>query len=448
MDHLALIPHFGNGRGRLARHGRAVVYSVADPVASAAVASWCTFVGDRPAGDALDDLGRILQRSAISALAAFVEDGDGLEVLTAGGAPISADGAPLAGTQLPHRQRVTAASIELLATGTLADDPLLDFVEGVVAADGFSLRRSAAAPAPWADAGGAMAQSAPAAAAQPAAEQPAPTEVPPPADTAAPAMAGMPGGAGVMAGAAAAAGVPSADELAAMGEPEVMIDPGVVETPAGVVSLLAGDDDLPAAEPLPIAGGPAPEPGPMAAPAPAADGTPGPAATEPVAVTPAPQPGHVMVAGLRCARGHFNDPRARFCATCGIAMHQASFVLTEDVRPPLGVITFADGTFYSVAGNLVFGRDPEDDPAIRAGAATPATLVDPQNTISRVHAEVRAIDWDVYLVDRGSTNGTFVWNAAAQQWDRLVPDQPRVIEPGAQISFGRLVAAFDSGLRP
>ena len=129
-------------------------------------------------------------------------------------------------------------------------------------------------------------------------------------------------------------------------------------------------------------------------------------------------------------------------------MHQASFVLTEDVRPPLGVITFADGTFYAISGNLVFGRDPDDDPAIRAGTASPAVLVDPANTISRVHAEVAAIEWDVYLVDRGSTNGTFVWNAPAQQWDRLAPDQPRVIEPGAQVSFGRLVAAFDSGLRP
>jgi hypothetical protein len=272
------------------------------------------------------------------------------------------------------------------------------------------------------------------------------------------AQAGMPGGAGAMAGAAAAAVAPSAEELADAGEPEVSIDPGVVETPAGVVSLLAGaDDELPPAEPLPIAGGPPADPAGLPADeptlAPAANAAaereaPPDAPTEAMAPTPAAQPGHVTVSGLRCARGHFNDPRARFCATCGIAMHQASFVLTEDVRPPLGVITFADGTFYSVAGNLVFGRDPADDPAVRTGDAAPATLVDPANTISRVHAEVRAIDWDVYLVDRGSTNGTFVWNAAAQQWDRLAPDQPRIIEPGAQISFGRLVAAFDSGLRP
>jgi len=75
-------------------------------------------------------------------------------------------------------------------------------------------------------------------------------------------------------------------------------------------------------------------------------------------------------------------------------------------------------------------------------------LLDSQNTLSRVHAEVRATERDVYLLDRGSTNGTFVWNPGAQQWERLAPDQPRVIEPGAQISFGRLVAAFDSGLRP
>jgi hypothetical protein len=441
MDHLVLIPHFGHGRGRLARNGRAVVYAVADPVANAAFASWCALVGDRPAADALDDLGRLLPRSAVSALAAFVADGDALEVLTAGGAPITVDGDPLADGPAPQRRRLTVATaVELMTSGTLADDPLLDFVEGVVAADGFTLRRRAAGPTPWSVAEPAEPAAAPVA---------DPTEAAP-AVGSAPVQAGMPGGAGAMAGAAAAA-APSADELAELGEPEVSIDPGVVETPAGVVSLLAGaDDDLPAAEPLPVAGGPAPDSG-IAAPE-ASDspepGAPPDAATEPMAVTPAARPGHVTVSGLRCARGHFNDPRARFCATCGIAMHQASFVLTEDVRPPLGVITFADGTFYSVAGNLVFGRDPDDDPAIRSGEATAATLVDPANTISRVHAEVRAIEWDVYLVDRGSTNGTFVWNAAAQQWDRLAPDQPRVIEPGAQISFGRLVAAFDSGLRP
>jgi hypothetical protein len=421
MDHLTLVPHFGQGRGRLARNGRAVVYAVADPVANAAFASWCGLVGDRPAAEALDDLGRVLQRSAVSALAAFVVDGDALEVLTVGGAPITVDGGPLADDAAPARRRLTAATtIQLMVGGTLADDPLLDFVEGVVAADGFTLRRSAAGPTPWADA------------AEPAAA------VEPPAKVAADPTASAP--------------APSAEALADAGEPEVSIDPGMVETPAGVVSLLAGaDDELPAAAPLPIAGGPGPQPAGAAAPdatlPPEAGAAPD-ATTEAIAATPAAQPGHVTVSGLRCARGHFNDPRARFCATCGIAMHQASFVLTDDVRPPLGVITFADGTFYSVAGNLVFGRDPADDPSVRTGDATAATLVDPANTISRVHAEVRAIEWDVYLVDRGSTNGTFVWNAAAQQWDRLVPDQPRVIEPGAQISFGRLVAAFDSGLRP
>lgn len=430
MDHLVLIPHFGNGRGRLARHGRTTVYAVADPVASAAIASWCSLVGDRPASDALDDLSRLLQRSAVSAIAAFVADDGGIEVLAAGSAPITVDGAPLADHPAPARRRLTdAAVVQLLATGQLADDPLLDFVEGVVAADGFTLRRSAAGPTPWED-------EAPMAAAMGAGvEQPAMAEAPAASD--APAM-----------GEAPAMGMPPATEPAmAAEEPEVSLDPGVVNTPAGVVSLLAGDvDDLPDAEPLPIAGGPAPVAGatPAAAPAPGADPN---AGTEPIPVT-TPRPGHVTVAGLRCARDHFNDPRARFCATCGIAMHQASFVLTEDVRPPLGVVTFADGTFYSVAGNLVFGRDPEDDPSIRSGAAAPAMLVDPANTISRVHAEIRAVDWDVYLVDRGSTNGTFVWNAGAQQWDRLAPDQPRIIEPGAQISFGRLVAAYDSGLRP
>lgn len=467
MDHVVLVPHFGAGRGRLARSGRATVYSVADAVGSAAFASWTGLVGDRPAGEMLDELARLVPRSAVSALAAFVSDGDGLEVLTVGGAPITVDGRPLSASPSMQRQRIDgAATIELLATGQLADDPLLDFERGVVAADGFTLRRSVAGPTPWEQPLAAAEMATPAAAAMTPAAGAAPmAAAPEPAAAPAAAPEPAPGAAaahdGQMAASAAAAVAAGHDHDPAGhdhdghdhdGHDHMAPAAAAAAAPAGLVSLLVGDDDLPEASPLPVAGGPAPvaaEPAPaMAEPSSATTG-PAPAGAPAAEAAAAPAgPPVVRVAGLRCARDHFNDPRARFCAVCGIAMHQASFVLTEDVRPALGVITFADGALYSVTGNLVFGRDPDDDPSVRAGTATPAVLVDSQNTISRVHAEVRAVDWDVYLVDRGSTNGTFVWNAAGQQWDRLAPDQPRLIEPGAQISFGRLVAAFDSGLRP
>jgi hypothetical protein len=155
----------------------------------------------------------------------------------------------------------------------------------------------------------------------------------------------------------------------------------------------------------------------------------------------------VKVKGLVCSRGHFNDPRTRFCAICGIAMHQTSFILTEDIRPPLGVLVMSDGSYHTLVTSLVFGRDPDDDPEVREGRAQGVTLIDPGNTISRVHAEIRAVDWDVHIVDHGSTNGTFLWNGERQQWDRLVPNQPVALSPGSHVAFGRLTATFESSAR-
>jgi len=155
----------------------------------------------------------------------------------------------------------------------------------------------------------------------------------------------------------------------------------------------------------------------------------------------------VQVKGLVCARGHFNDPRTRFCAVCGIAMHQTSFILTEDTRPPLGVLVMSDGTYHTLITSLVFGRDPDDDPEVREGRAQGVTLIDPGNTISRVHAEIRGVDWDVHIVDHGSTNGTFLWSNDRQQWDRLAPEQSVPLTPGSHVSFGRLTATFESSAR-
>ena len=172
-----------------------------------------------------------------------------------------------------------------------------------------------------------------------------------------------------------------------------------------------------------------------------------PTAAMPAAAPAAAGPQPVKVKGLVCARGHFNDPRTRFCATCGIAMHQTSFILTEDVRPPLGVLVMSDGAYHTLVTSLVFGRDPDDDPEVREGRAQGVTLIDPGNTISRVHAEIRAVDWDVHIVDHGSTNGTFIWSAERQQWDRLTPNQPVPLQPGSHVAFGRLTATYESSNR-
>ncbi len=394
-----VVPHHGAGAGRLVRQGRTVLFTTGDGPATAALVGWCRFVGDRSAADVLADLGRVVDAGpAVGPFVLVVLDDDGVEIAASGGLPLAVRTAAgvevVAGEGLQRRSVPGVEGLWLVPDGSVAD-PLLELERGVVAASGFEVRisRPAAAGA-WA---------------------------PPPA--------------------AEAALAPQ------------------------VVSLLTPDDELPPAEPLPVAVAPAPapepEPAPAPAPAPAPEPAPEPAPAAAVPDTPAPPaPGgsivepmepaddeHVHVQGLRCSRDHFNDPRVRYCAVCGIAMHQASFILVEEMRPPLGVLTFSDGSHRSLARTVVLGRDPVDDPAVLRGEATAVPLADVTNTLSRVHAEIRLLGWDVLIVDRGSTNGTYVWDEARQAWDRLVPEQPRALVPGTHVAFGRQAATFESPLR-
>ena len=431
MQSFTLIPQQGAGRGRLVRVGNTIMYSAGDAAAASALIGWCRLVGDRPAAEVMAELGRLSAgASTLGPFVAVVIGDHGLDVLSQGGVPLSAqteNGSQAVGDGQTHLHDATSLN---LLIGDSPVDPLLTLSDGVVAADGFSLRAKATASLPW----GSPAPAAPApqmdqtGGVQMSAPSPAPTPEP---------------------AAAAPAPVPV---------PEA---PAAAPAVAAMVSLRdTAGDDLPVAQPLPVATpaaatpAPAPAPVPAAAepvlaataamPAVAAQPAAAPSPT-PAAAASGPQP--VKVKGLVCARGHFNDPRTRFCAICGIAMHQTSFILTEDIRPPLGVLVMSDGSYHTLVTSLVFGRDPDDDPEVREGRAQGVTLIDPGNTISRVHAEIRAVDWDVHIVDHGSTNGTFLWNGERQQWDRLVPNQPVALAPGSHVAFGRLTASFESSAR-
>ncbi|MEU2102055.1 MULTISPECIES: FHA domain-containing protein [unclassified Nocardia] len=154
--------------------------------------------------------------------------------------------------------------------------------------------------------------------------------------------------------------------------------------------------------------------------------------------------GHrVIVQGFQCARRHHNDPRVSFCAVCGIRMDQLTCVLSAGVRPPLGVLLLDDGTSFVLDSDCVLGREPEHSEAVARGAR-PVRLEDSSGGMSRAHAEIRLLDWDVTVVDGGSTNGTHIRHPGRQDWVRAVPGQPIVLAPGAQIQLGGRVLTFDS----
>jgi hypothetical protein len=156
--------------------------------------------------------------------------------------------------------------------------------------------------------------------------------------------------------------------------------------------------------------------------------------------------GQVVVQGVVCPRGHFNDPRARFCSSCGISMAHQTRTLVPGPRPPLGVLVFEDGTTYSLSSNYVVGRQPETHPLVQSHQALPLVLEDGRRTISRAHAELRLDGWDVHFVNLSGTNGSYLWDQQYQQWMALAPGQPVVLAPGMRIAMGQRTAIFESAL--
>jgi hypothetical protein len=113
---------------------------------------------------------------------------------------------------------------------------------------------------------------------------------------------------------------------------------------------------------------------------------------------------HVDVSPGRQSAGHSRSrPKA---AWGGTSMTAASSHELEGPRPPLGVLLLDLGGTFVLDGDIVIGREPEVDHDVTSGLAHPLILDEPAQRVSRRHARITVIDWDVFVMDLGSTNGT------------------------------------------
>ncbi|WP_040794596.1 FHA domain-containing protein [Nocardia higoensis] len=211
--------------------------------------------------------------------------------------------------------------------------------------------------------------------------------------------------------------IPPAREAAAAapGDPD---DPTRTSAPT---SMMDSVDDRPSATPKPTTGtNPAPRPDPEL--------------QRRLEATARATALTVKVLGFKCARAHPSDPRSAFCTVCGMPVDQTQ-ALIEVVRPPLGMLVLDDGMTYMLAADAVLGRDPEHSDAARQGLV-PLKVDDASGGMSRAHAEIRLLNWDVTVVDRGSTNGTRIRLPGYRDWIRLNPYQPMTLIPGSEIMLG------------
>lgn len=154
----------------------------------------------------------------------------------------------------------------------------------------------------------------------------------------------------------------------------------------------------------------------------------------------------VKVMGFKCARAHPSDPRSAFCTVCGMPVDQTQ-ALIEVVRPPLGMLILDDGMTFMLAADAVLGRDPEHSEPAQRGLV-PLRIDDSSGGMSRAHAEVLLLNWDVTVLDRGSTNGTRTRLPGYRDWMRLTPNQPMLLVPGTEIMIGNRVLRYEQAAPP
>jgi hypothetical protein len=153
--------------------------------------------------------------------------------------------------------------------------------------------------------------------------------------------------------------------------------------------------------------------------------------------------GAPIIEGVYCQNGHFEDPQALSCATCGIAMDQQQQPVYGS-RPPLGVLLLDDGSVFQLDADYIVGREPGLDDSVAAGQSRPLRVTDDSGIVSRVHARVRLDGWRVTVTDLGSANGTKVRYPNDVGEQVLTPDMPLVLTSGSVVDLGGREFRYES----
>lgn len=245
--------------------------------------------------------------------------------------------------------------------------------------------------------------------------------------------------------------------------------PGPVEQPAHLAQHVTAQP-LPAvpaaAAHAPSASAPVPAPAPQMSPV--APGSGASASTAPTAAVPAPDTGVITAvphfgyaapqapAG-RAAAAPPAAPPVAAAAPARLAPSEPYVELDDETEmtrlrtdpprdraatayiPPSALLRISDGTEMTITDTVLVGRNPSPAPEESIGQLV--RVQDPGRSVSKTHLLV-GVDADgVWVVDRGSTNGTVVTLTDGQQ---IICAEHQVVRlpEGATVTFGDYSASF------